>query len=167
MAKSGGESVFKQFLKKVTLIGQPLLTTLYYCCLYHYDLPRNSSASPLSIRKVCNIGDREFYWMAISALARHRRYDEIEKGMTSEKLLAATKIICPLPWNAFFSLIFKYGAPPKDVLARWLWAVLDLEKRQKICESTAEPRKIEIETLIALKDRQKLTALISKMTYIQ
>uniref|UniRef100_A0A7E4UV39 Vps16_C domain-containing protein n=1 Tax=Panagrellus redivivus TaxID=6233 RepID=A0A7E4UV39_PANRE len=164
MAKSGGETVFKQFPKKATLIGQPLLTTLYYCCLYHYDLPKNSYASPLSIREVFNIGDREFHWMAMSALARHRRYDEIEKVMTSKKLLAATKIICPLPWNAFFSLIFKYGAPPKDVLARWLRAVPDLEERLKICESMAEAREIQIETLIALKDRQKLTALISKMT---
>uniref|UniRef100_A0A7E4VW78 Annexin n=1 Tax=Panagrellus redivivus TaxID=6233 RepID=A0A7E4VW78_PANRE len=42
MVKSDGETAFKQFPKKATLIGQPLLTTLYYYCLYHYDLPRNS-----------------------------------------------------------------------------------------------------------------------------
>uniref|UniRef100_A0A7E4W372 Very-long-chain 3-oxoacyl-CoA synthase n=1 Tax=Panagrellus redivivus TaxID=6233 RepID=A0A7E4W372_PANRE len=65
-----GETVFKQFPKKATLIGQPLLTTLYYYCLYHYDLPRNSYASPLSIRKVFNIGDRGFHWIAMSVLAR-------------------------------------------------------------------------------------------------
>uniref|UniRef100_A0A914QEC6 Uncharacterized protein n=1 Tax=Panagrolaimus davidi TaxID=227884 RepID=A0A914QEC6_9BILA len=44
-AKVGGNNeIFVQFPKKASLIGQPLLTTLYYCCLYHYDLPKCSLA---------------------------------------------------------------------------------------------------------------------------
>ena len=40
VAKGGKIEIFNQFPKKASLIGQPLLTTLYYCCLYHYDLPK-------------------------------------------------------------------------------------------------------------------------------
>ena len=38
-----------------------------------------------------------------------------------------------------------------------------MEERLKVCEMTTEAREVQIETLIALKDRQKLNALIKKM----
>jgi uncharacterized protein YecA (UPF0149 family) len=49
-------------------------------------------------------------------------------------------------------------------LYRWIRSISDLEERLKVCEMTTEAREVQIETLIALKDRQKLTALIKRMT---
>ncbi|KAH7715078.1 SPE-39 protein [Aphelenchoides avenae] len=162
-AKSGRNDVFRQFPKKVSLVGQSLLTTLYYCCLYHYDLPGNAYASPHSLRAVFSVSEKEFAYTAISALSRRKRFEEIEKLLTSRKLLTGSRLVCPFPWSAFFTLIAKYGTPPKEVLHKWLRAVPDLVERQRIAEQFKEAGEVQIEALVALKDRQKLSALANRL----
>ena len=39
---SGRSQIFKDIPRKVSLIGMSVVTTLYYCCLYHFDLSGDS-----------------------------------------------------------------------------------------------------------------------------
>ncbi|VDK66959.1 unnamed protein product [Anisakis simplex] len=122
--KMGRLDVFKEFPKSISLIGQPLLSTLYYCCLYHYDLPVNAFASPLSLKEVFQICEKQYVWMAVSALSRTNRWTDIERLLTSKKLLGGSKIVCPFGWRRLFDLLTADRLPPKDVIFLFLIRIL-------------------------------------------
>ncbi|KAK0410697.1 hypothetical protein QR680_005282 [Steinernema hermaphroditum] len=162
--KSGRSAHFKQYPKMASLVGQPLLTTVYYCSLYHYDLPINSYASPLSIKAVFNLNEKEFLWMAISALSRIRRWSEIERLLSNRKLLGGTKMTMPFPWSAFFRHVSRNEVPPKEFLLRWLSSINDLEERVAVSEQYLDAHSVTLEAIVALKDRKKLVCWLSKLT---
>ena len=60
------------------LPGLPLLTTLFYCCLYHWDLPENCLASPASVRKSFDLTDRQFLATALTALSLRKRWSLVD-----------------------------------------------------------------------------------------
>uniref|UniRef100_F1L335 VPS33B-interacting protein n=1 Tax=Ascaris suum TaxID=6253 RepID=F1L335_ASCSU len=162
--KMGRDEAFEQFPRTISLVGQPLLTTLYYCCLYHYDLPVNAFASPLSLKEVFQIGEKQYTWMAVSALTRLKRWNDIEHLLTSKKLLGGFKIACPFSWKHLFELISLDGTPPKEVLCKFLRAVPDAGERRELAEQYPEANEIVVECLVAQKDRQGLSAFLTKLT---
>ncbi|TKR60479.1 hypothetical protein L596_027721 [Steinernema carpocapsae] len=164
MIKRGRNPQFKQYPKWTSLIGQPLLTTVYYCSLYHYDLPINSYASPLSIKAVFNLTEREFLWMTISALSRIRRWVEIERLLSNRKLLGGMKMSIPFPWSSFFHHISRNEIPPKEFLLRWLCSINDLDERISISEQFVDAHSVTLEAIVAQKDRKKLIAWLAKLT---
>ncbi|CAD5223721.1 unnamed protein product [Bursaphelenchus okinawaensis] len=163
-SKSGSNEIFKQYPKKATLIGQPLLTTLYYCCLYHYNLPINVYASPLSFKATFNINEKAYFWMAASALSRKKQFTELEKLLICKKMIVAQKLVCPFPWTVFFQLVVKYGPPSKEILSKWLNAVGDVDERLNISEQFGDlTAAVQIDAIISLKDKQKLVNLMNKL----
>lgn len=46
------------------LIGSSLLSTLQYCCRFSWDAPENLLASPMGIKKIFNLTERQFVWNA-------------------------------------------------------------------------------------------------------
>lgn len=60
---------------------------------------------------------------------------------------------------------FKWRSIHKQiqVLHKWLRAVPDLVERQRIAEQFKEAGEVQIEVLVALKDRQKLSALANRL----
>lgn len=163
-AKSSKDDVFTKFPKSASLVGQPVLTTLYYCCLYHYDLPLNAFASPLSIREVFQLSDKQFAWMAVSALSRLKRWTDVERVLTSKKLLGGSRIVCPFSWHHFFRIISVDGVPPKEVLCKLLRAVSDISERKQLAEQFIDANEVVVECLVAQKDRLGLSALLAKLT---
>jgi hypothetical protein len=69
--------IFQQIARS-PIINLPVITTLYYCCLYHYSLPENHFASPKSICKFYQLSQKQFVWTALSALAKCNRWQEID-----------------------------------------------------------------------------------------
>lgn len=68
------------------LLNRSVLSTLFYCCLYHYDLPENLLASPTAIRKVHNLTNKQYTWTALVALSMSKRWplvDELFEGKVS------------------------------------------------------------------------------------
>ncbi|PAV69142.1 hypothetical protein WR25_05792 isoform B [Diploscapter pachys] len=118
--------IFKQFPRNAPLVGQSAVATLYYCSLYHYDLPMTSQANPQKIREFLGISEKEFRWTAASALTRQSRWPDIERllqpkgvmGAIQQKALQAnTKLVCPFSWNnLFYVLHSNTSLPPKDVI---------------------------------------------------
>jgi hypothetical protein len=158
-------SNFVLFPKKASLVGQPLLTTLYYCCLYHYSLPSNAYASPFSLKEFFSINEREFFWIAVSALSRRKQFDEVEKLLTPKKsFVLSSKLVCPFQWSQFFLLLQKHQ-PPAELLKRWLKAVPNAEERYKICDQFGGEVAIEIQldALLTLKDKRKLITLMGRL----
>lgn len=48
--QSGTVDQFKEYPRKAQLVDQPVLTTLYYCAFYHFDLGDNNLASPRAVK---------------------------------------------------------------------------------------------------------------------
>uniref|UniRef100_A0A8R1Y225 Vps16 C-terminal domain-containing protein n=1 Tax=Onchocerca volvulus TaxID=6282 RepID=A0A8R1Y225_ONCVO len=164
LIKEEGSKIFQQYPKTVTLIGRPVLTTLYYSCLYHFDLPVNAYASPLSIKEFFNITEKQYAWTTISALTRLKRWNDIEKVLMSKKLLGGVKIHCPFGWRHLFTIISSNEQPPKEILCKFLRAIPDLNERQRLANQFPEVSEVTIECLVAQKDRIALSAFLAKLT---
>ncbi|MCP9257096.1 BMA-SPE-39 [Dirofilaria immitis] len=158
LIKEGGRRIFQQYPKTVTLIGRPVLTTLYYSCLYHFDLPVNAYASPLSIKEFFNMTEKQYAWTAISALTRLKRWNDIERVLMSKKFLGGVKILCPFAWRHLFTIISSNEQPPKEILCKLLRAIPDLSERQRLANQFSEASEITIECLVAQKDRIALSS---------
>lgn len=164
LIKEGRNKIFQQFPKSVSLIGRPVLTSAYYSCLYHFDLPANAYASPLSIKQVFRMTEKQFAWMAVSALTRLKRWDDIERILTSKKLLGGMKIVCPFAWRHLFRLISANEEPPKDTLCKFLRAVPDVAERQYLASQFSSTSEVVVECLVAQKDRIALSSFLAKLT---
>ncbi|CAG9532506.1 unnamed protein product [Cercopithifilaria johnstoni] len=164
LIKEGKNKIFQQYHKTITLIGRPVLTTLYYSCLYHFDLPVNAYASPLSIKESFSMTEKQYAWMAISALTRLKRWNDIERVLMSKKLLGGVKIHCPFAWHHLFTIISSDEQPPKEILCKLLRAIPDVSERQCLANKFPQASEVTIECLVAQKDRIGLSAFLAKLT---
>jgi hypothetical protein len=69
----------------------------------------------MSIRDTIKCTDKEYIWIVTTALARQKRWLEIEKLLTTKKLLGGTKIASPVPHQHLLRILNKYHAP-NDVI---------------------------------------------------
>lgn len=165
LIKDGKNKIFQQYPKTTTLIGRPVLTTLYYSCLYHFDLPVNAYASPLSIKEFFNMTEKQYAWMAISALTRLKRWNDIERVLMSKKLLGGVKIQCPFAWRHLFTIISSdEQQPPKEILCKFLRAIPDINERQYLANQFPEASEVIIECMVAQKDRIALNEFLARLT---
>ena len=70
-------SLFEQ-IPRTPITDTPVISTLYYCCLYHYSLPENHLASPKAISKTFQLSQKQFIWTALSALALCKQWTQID-----------------------------------------------------------------------------------------
>lgn len=132
----------------------PVVTTLFYCCLYHWDLPENYLSSPASIRKAFNLSEKQFAWTALSALSMRKRWDLVDSlfqgktwlGIRKSRVclpyheIAATLIRCVILFRIFsflnlliFCYEIRYEAPP-EVVNKYALLIEDLETRKEFAE---------------------------------
>ncbi|KFD47854.1 hypothetical protein M513_11268 [Trichuris suis] len=155
-----GEKFFR-FPKSQSLVGLSVLETLEYCCLYHYDLPSNSFASPLSIRAQYKITDRQFGWIVTKALAMQQMWPELQKLMLGKNFFGKQKMKSPISCEQFLRLLSMHGAPSSEMVV-YISSLtngqrkLDLAKKYK-CDN------IVVEQLVALRDRAALLQYISSL----
>ena len=71
--------LFAKFPRPSTLVGLPLLTSLSYCCTYHFWRPASFFGSPEFYRKTFGFSEKQYAWVALKAHARQSRWEEIEK----------------------------------------------------------------------------------------
>ncbi|CAI4222536.1 unnamed protein product [Auanema sp. JU1783] len=163
---------FKVFPVTSPLVGSSALSTLYYSCLYHYDLPAHSLASPLNVKECLRLSEKEFVWTAISALVCQSRWPDVERVLQPKNLIGAlqnrgimnSKLSCPFSWqNLLYILHNNRVMPPKDFCCRILRAVQDQDLRLKLAEKYSITD-IVMECLVAQKDRQKLIKYASTLT---
>ncbi|KAJ1366766.1 hypothetical protein KIN20_027522 [Parelaphostrongylus tenuis] len=165
-------ATFSAFPKNASLVGQSVIATYYYCCLYHYDDPAHSLANPSNIRDAFRLTEKEAVWTSVSALARQSRWPDVERvlqpksflgSLHSRAALNSPKLLCPFSWqNLFHILYLNSTAPPKDLLCRILRAVSDADQRLKLAEKY-DVCEIVIECLVAQKDRLRLSKYANKL----
>lgn len=153
--------IFQNLPRTASLLNMPVITTLYYCCLYHYNLPVNNLASPRAIQQEHKLTNKQFVWTALAALTKRQMWTEIENLFQNKSWLGKTKLNCCIGFDKAVELLHNLQAP-MEVIVKYLRLVdntevrLELAKRYK-CEQLA------VDTLVSMNDRQGLMKYKEKL----
>ncbi|XP_041353430.1 spermatogenesis-defective protein 39 homolog [Gigantopelta aegis] len=157
----GRTQIFKDIPRKSSLINMSVITTLYYCCLYHYELGENSLSSPLALQRAHQLSERQYLWIVIAARGRLRKWDDIKTLLTAKGWFGGTKMKAVIGFDKVCEILHKVSAP-HSVLASYIALIDDSERRLAVAKKVNCPKGI-IETYVALKDRSELEAYASKL----
>ncbi|XP_059147960.1 spermatogenesis-defective protein 39 homolog [Physella acuta] len=151
---AGRSTLFKDFPRKRSLLDMPVVTTLYYCCLYHFDLAENAFASPVALKKRHEISDKQFTWTAISARAKLRQWKDVEALLTTKGWFGGPKMKAIIGFDKVIDILHRNSSPP-EVFEKYLSMIDDLEMRLSLAKKVKCNRAV-VDTLIALKKRTEL-----------
>ncbi|KAK6180014.1 hypothetical protein SNE40_012237 [Patella caerulea] len=133
---SGRNQMFRNIPRRRSIFEMPLITTLYYCCLYHFHLSENSLASPVAIRKRHHICDKQFLYCALGAQARLQKWRTIEELLTTKSWFGGTKMKSAIGWDKVVNILNKHNAP-LDLLHKYLNFIDDLELKAEVAKKNS------------------------------
>ncbi|CAM1309729.1 VIPAS39 (predicted) [Pycnogonum litorale] len=137
-----------------SLVGMPVVTTLYYCTLYHYNDSENSFSNPVSLKKSHQLTDKQYTWTVIAALAKKTDWSHIESFLTSKTLFGGAKLKSCIGFDKVADILHKAGANP-DVIIKYL-KLVDSEEVKLSLAKKFRCHTLVVDTLVILKDLQGL-----------
>ncbi|CAK8680204.1 unnamed protein product [Clavelina lepadiformis] len=160
--KSGTVQVFKSHPRRDSIVYKSVITTLYYCCYYHWGEAEGLLSSPTSIKNQHKIGEKQFLYTALAALCRMRRWRDIEALLTVPKsLFRSARLHATIGFDKVVDVLSKNLAPP-DALGKYCAEIEGNEKRLEMA-IRLKSFKVAIDTLVYTKDRQKLMAYLDEI----
>ncbi|XP_054616919.1 spermatogenesis-defective protein 39 homolog [Dunckerocampus dactyliophorus] len=161
-AEQGGKlEIFQKFPRRASILHMPLITTLYYCCFYHYTQPEGSFSSPLNIRQSFKISEKQFLVTALAARAKLKAWSDVDALFTSRNWLGFTRKKSPLRFQKVVDILQKNSAPTQ-VLQDYVGLVDDADTRIALAQKH-KCHDIVINTARDLKDRQLLLGYRGKV----
>ncbi|KAL4237699.1 spermatogenesis-defective protein 39 [Mactra antiquata] len=158
--QEGKHLVFRQHPRKASIINMPVITTLFYCCIYHYEEPENYLSSPASLRKEHQLTEKQYIWTAVRARAMLRRWPDIE-ALFLTKGFFGSKMKSVIGFDKVASILHKADAPP-EILNKYLQLVDDVDRRLEIAQKM-QCHDAVIETYRNQRDRQSLQTYFSRL----
>ncbi|XP_067944507.1 spermatogenesis-defective protein 39 homolog [Watersipora subatra] len=163
MEAQGKHHIMRTHKRRGTLPNQPLLTTLYYCCLYHYDQSHTQFSSPHYLIDKFKMTDTQLQWMATAALSRIHRWSQLEQLFAGKNWYGGSKVISTIGFGNVVKILHKNKATP-DIINKYCSRISNEEERLSVamkygCHMTA------VETLIAMKDKSGLMELMRSLSY--
>uniref|UniRef100_T1JCP9 Vps16 C-terminal domain-containing protein n=1 Tax=Strigamia maritima TaxID=126957 RepID=T1JCP9_STRMM len=161
LEREGKLEIFKKIPRENSLLRQSVLDTLYYCCLYHFDLSENNFASPLAISKEHRLSSKQFAYVAITALGELQDWKRMDSLILTKGFTGSLKLKSDLNMTRICEILTNKKAT-LDILKRYIGYVednhlkLDLGKRFS-CHD------LVIQTLAKMKDREQLYSYKSKL----
>ncbi|KAL5008167.1 hypothetical protein ScPMuIL_013748 [Solemya velum] len=146
--------LFREYPRASSIVNMSVITTLYYCSFYHYQLQETSLASPLSIKKAHQLTEKQYLWTVLRARSRLKRWKEIEELLTTKGWFGSTKLRAAIGFDKVADILNSTNTPP-EIIGKYLRLVddtnlrLNLAKRMKCHE-------IVVDTLVANRDRVEL-----------
>ncbi|XP_047430115.1 spermatogenesis-defective protein 39 homolog [Mugil cephalus] len=161
-AERGGKvEIFQKFPRRALILNMPLITTLYYCCFYHYPEPEGTYSSPLNVRQTFKISEKQYFITALSARAKLKAWLDVDALFTSRNWLGFTRKKSPLSFQRVVDILHKNSAPTQ-VLQDYVALVDDTELRISLAHKH-KCHDIAINTYRDMKDRQLLLAYRGKV----
>ncbi|XP_077442893.1 spermatogenesis-defective protein 39 homolog isoform X2 [Stigmatopora argus] len=154
--RSGKAEIFQKYPRKASVLHLPLVTTLYYCCFYHYERPEGSSDGPAELRRSFKISDKQFLVTALSALAKRKSWSHVDALFTRRSWLGFTRKKSPLSFRKVVEVLHRNGAP-SHVLQDYVGLVEDVDARLALARKH-KCHDLVIETYRELKERRPLQA---------
>lgn len=161
-AERGGKvEIFQKFPRRASILNMPLITTLYYCCFYHYTESEGTYSSPANIRQTFRISEKQYFVTALAARAKLKAWFDVDALFTSRNWLGFTRKKCPLGFQRVVDILHKNSAPTQ-VLQEYVGLVSDADLKISLAQKH-KCHDIVINTYRDLKDRQLLLGYRGKV----
>lgn len=149
-----GQELFRKHPRKASLLFMPLVTTLFYACIYHYSEGEGTFSSPTNLRKTFKIPEKLYVLTALAARAKLRSWVDVDALFTTKNWLGYTKKKAPVGFHRVVEILHKNGAPAQ-ILQDYIRLVEDAETRISLA-TKYKCHDVVIDTYRDLKDRQQL-----------
>ncbi|PWA28300.1 hypothetical protein CCH79_00019024, partial [Gambusia affinis] len=159
--REGKLEVFQKFPRKASILNMPLITTLYYCCFYHYNESEGTFSSPLNVRQTFKISEKQYFTTALAARAKLKNWTDVDAMFNSRNWLGFSKKKSPLSFQRVVDILQKNSAPTQ-VLQEYVGLVSDAELRIGLAQKH-KCHDIVINTYRDMKDRQQLAEYRKKV----
>ncbi|XP_069591870.1 spermatogenesis-defective protein 39 homolog [Ranitomeya imitator] len=159
--EASGQELFRKHPRKASLLFMPLVTTLYYACIYHYSEAEGTFSSPNNLRKTFKIPEKLYILTALAARAKLRSWVDVDALFTTKNWLGYTKKKAPVGFHRVVEILHKNGAPAQ-VLQDYIRLVEDVETRISLA-TKYKCHDVVIDTYRDLKDRHQLMVYRGKM----
>ncbi|KAG7176261.1 Spermatogenesis-defective protein 39-like [Homarus americanus] len=161
-----------KYPRAANIVDKSLLTTLYYCCMYHWDSVESHAGSPMALRKAHSFTDHQVLWTILRGRARVNHWplpNELDSWLGSKGLLGALGSITSafsgagkaistlkstLPIEQVVHTLSASGAPA-NVLAVYLALIDSIDTRLKLAMNYKCHQGV-IDAYISQKDRDAL-----------
>ncbi|XP_053192605.1 spermatogenesis-defective protein 39 homolog [Scomber japonicus] len=161
-AETGGKvEIFQKFPRRASILNMPLITTLYYCCFYHYTESEGTYSSPANIRQTFRISEKQFFVTALAARAKLKAWTDVDALFSSRNWLGFTRKKSPLSFQRVVDILNKNSAPTQ-VLQEYVGLIGDADLRISLAQKH-KCHDIVINTYRDLKDRQLLLGYRGKV----
>ncbi|XP_040920801.1 spermatogenesis-defective protein 39 homolog isoform X2 [Toxotes jaculatrix] len=161
-AERGGKvEVFQKFPRRASILNMPLITTLYYCCFYHYAESEGTYSSPQNIRHTFKIAEKQYFVTALAARAKLKAWADVDTLFTSRNWLGFTRKKSPLSFHRVVDILQKNSAPVQ-VLQEYVGLVDDADLKISLAQKH-KCHDIVINMYRDLKDRQLLLGYRGKV----
>lgn len=146
------------------LTGTSVLTTLYYCCLNHYNKGSNHLGSPEAVRSAHSLSDVQYLWTALRARASVRAWPDVQQILSPRKWFGVDK--GPFSTNQALEraaeILHRKGAP-EEILSQCLSRIDNADRRIKLAK-TYRCHRLVIDTLASQKNRRALHEYTNTLT---
>uniref|UniRef100_A0A3P8VAA5 Spermatogenesis-defective protein 39 homolog n=1 Tax=Cynoglossus semilaevis TaxID=244447 RepID=A0A3P8VAA5_CYNSE len=149
MERGGKVEIFQKVPRKSSILNMPLVTTVYYACVYHYNEAEGTLSSPHNLRQTFRISEKQFFVTALAARAKLKAWSDVDALFFSRNWLGPNR---KKTTNS---------APPK-VLQDYVGLVDDAQLRLSLAHKH-KCHDIVINTYRDLKDRQLLLGYRTKV----
>ncbi|CAH2328469.1 spermatogenesis-defective 39 homolog [Pelobates cultripes] len=154
LESTGQDQMFRKYPRKASLIFMPLVTTLFYSCIYHYTEGEGTFSSPSNIRKTFKIPEKLYILTALAARAKLKAWSDVDALFTTKNWLGYTKKRAPVGFHRVVEILHRNGAPAQ-VLQDYIRLVEDAETKVALA-TRYKCHEVVIDTYRDLKDRQQL-----------
>ncbi|XP_061610749.1 spermatogenesis-defective protein 39 homolog isoform X6 [Phyllopteryx taeniolatus] len=161
-AELGGKAeIFQKFPRRASILHMPLVTTLYYCCFYHYGQPEGSFSSPQNLRNSFKISEKQFFVTALSARAKQKSWRDVDALFAGRSWLGFTRKKSPLAFQVVVDILHRNSAPV-HVLQEYVGLVDDADARMALAHKH-KCHDLVINTYRDFKDRRLLLGYRGKV----
>lgn len=155
-----GTKLYAKYPLSASLLDQSLLTTLYYCCLYHYDDDHTDIAFPYTLKRFHNLTDKQYCYTASKTLSRQKRWLDVEKLFLNKTVFGSAKYKFCIPIEKLAEILHAQGAAA-EVLSIFVRNENSAEKRLQLSKKYG-CHQVVVDCFTAQKDRQGLLDYTSK-----
>ncbi|XP_076060613.1 vacuolar protein sorting 16B [Oratosquilla oratoria] len=174
--KDNGNPLLESFPRPSSLPGKPILTTLYYCCMYHWGISESHLACPTALKKAHNLTDKQFLWTVIRARARVKLWplpSELDDLMGSKGILGTLGALsgmssgtgravkAALSVDRVVDILAESGAP-SQILSLYIGLIDSVETKMKLAVNYKCHQAI-IDIHIAQRDREALEKFMKEL----
>lgn len=158
-----------EFPRARNVIDQSLLTTLFYCCMYHWDATESHQCSPMSMKKMHSLSEHQFLWSVLRGRAKVKHWvlpHELDKLLNNRTLMGAIGTFTGMGNNGGRAVksslnvdqvvdMLAVSGAPDSVLAAYITLCDSVDLRLKMA-TNYKCHQAAIDVYVSQKDREAL-----------